>query len=87
MRSVMRGFPMKRPRPPYLRIMSRIGADAFEHFRRAALRSVSRFSINSSACWGVGRPSCEAGRYPLCELALSDQYAGNEMSFTPTTAQ
>jgi hypothetical protein len=42
MRSVMRGIPVKRPSPfseactAFLRIMSRIGANAFEHFRRAA---------------------------------------------------
>jgi hypothetical protein len=45
----MGGIPVKRPPPfseactAFLRIMSRIGANAFEHFRRAALRSGSQF--------------------------------------------
>jgi hypothetical protein len=42
MRRVMRGIPVKRPAREactgFLRIMSRIGADAFEHFRRATWR-------------------------------------------------
>jgi hypothetical protein len=41
----MRSIPVKRA-PRFLRIVSRIGANAFEHFRRAALRSAP----SSSRC-------------------------------------
>jgi hypothetical protein len=67
--------------------MSRIGANAFEHFRSAVLRSGSQFSINSSACCRVGRPSCEAGRYPLFESwrgLLLSPWVDFHIDFNPT---
>jgi hypothetical protein len=61
-------------RSPFFFDVGRLRGTA-NRVRKCRPNSISPdFSINSSACWGVGRPSCEAGRYPLCEswrLAIS----------------
>jgi hypothetical protein len=67
----MRGIPVKRPPPfseactVFLRIMSRIGADAFEHFRRAALRSAP-VHRDASATGVCGRSYCISARTLRC---------------------